>query len=266
MCCSLSSFLSLSLFFSFIMLCCQPRRQSKCLSTLRDLAIVMVESCRCCLGSRSGLVKLLAAHPFNCPSVRPSVLTSIYSARLSVSLSDENWNWQKFVTFCPHIKFSSPQLPSPERGAGAVEHSLLRNSAPAPATPSPTPSSPTSSASAWFFLFLFSAALFVLFYCCCCCCWSLLQFICMLKYVAFSLFSFLPCSSLIFFYFFHFFYFFFGSVCFFFAFLIWVNSARQMNFLRFAFVEENECDIEWDWDMYVMRDVFDGVRCGQWNN
>lgn len=185
-CAVLSPLFSLSpLFFSFIMLCCQPRRQSKCLSTLRDLAIVMVESCRCCcLGSRSGLVKLLAAHPFNCPSVRPP----LYLFRPFVC--QFVWRKLKLTKICYILPAHKVQLPPAlVQGAGAVEHSLLRNSA--PATPSsPTPSSPTSSASAWFFLFLFSAALFVLFYCCCCCCWSLLQFICMLKYVAFSLSSF----------------------------------------------------------------------------
>lgn len=146
------------------MLCCEPRRQSKCLSTLRDLAIVMVEQAwigeLVPLPLLERLVKLVASHP------------------LSVCLSV--WRKLKLTKICYILPAHKVRPPTAE----APSHSLLLNSLPL------FPPLPVSlSYFSLIFSISFSAALFVLFYCCCCCCWSLLQFICMLKYV---------CSSLIF--------------------------------------------------------------------
>lgn len=183
------------------MLCCEPRRQSKCLSTLRDLAIVMVEQAWFgeLLPLLERLVKLVASHP------------------LSVCLSDENWNWQKFVTFCPHIKFAHPL----RRRPATVYYWTLSHSLP---------------------LFLSLSLLlqldFFYFFFGCFVCFVLLLLLLLLKFATVHLYAEV---RLQFFNIFYFFRFFFGFVFFlFFSFLIWVNSARQMNFLRFAFVGDIE--------------------------
>lgn len=96
--------------FSFIMLCCEPRRQSKCLSTLRDLAIVMVEQAwigeLLPLSLLERLVKLVASHP------------------LSVCLSV--WRKLKLTKICYILPAHKVRPPTAE----APSHSLLLNSLP----------------------------------------------------------------------------------------------------------------------------------------
>lgn len=199
------------------MLCCEPRRQSKCLSTLRDLAIVMVE--QAWIGELlERLVKLVASHP------------------LSVCLSV--WRKLKLTKICYILPAHKVRPPTAE----APSHSLLLNS---------LPLSHSSCLSLSYFSLIFSisfsAALFVLFYCCCCCCWSLLQFICMLKYV---------CSSLIFSIFSDFFpiFFWFCFLSIFFVFnLSEFGTTNEFFALRFRWWYRT-------WD--AVRDVFDW----QWNN
>lgn len=94
------------------MLCCEPRRQSKCLSTLRDLAIVMLEQAwigellPLLLLLLERLVKLVASHP------------------LSVCLSV--WRKLKLTKICYILPAHKVRPPTAE----APSHSLLLNSLP----------------------------------------------------------------------------------------------------------------------------------------
>lgn len=185
------------------MLCCEPRRQSKCLSTLRDLAIVMVEQAwigellPLLLPLLERLVKLVASHP------------------LSVCLSV--WRKLKLTKICYILPAHKVRPPTAE----APSHSLLLNSLPLSLS----------------FSLLLQLDFFYFFFGCFVC-FVLLLLLLLLKFATVHLYAEV---RLQFFNIFYFFRFFFGFVFFlFFSFLIWVNSARQMNFLRFAFVGDIE--------------------------